>query len=434
MKNFKLGTFFSGQSIFTLAFFYALSAGLLVQWVLLPVLLPGLHASSGLLKGGDWVWFHQEAVLLAERIHHEGWGVWELRPHGNTPIGIAAVVYAVSGISKPWVLMPINAGIFAVGALCLYLSFACIVSRRLAFVATLPYLLFPSAMVIYGQMHKDAWTIAGSLLVNLAWVRFALPGKLGWRSLLRLVAPVLAGLLLVWAFRPYLVKILVASSTMTVLLLVIRAIIIRYDLHEKCTARWWVGIILCLSILIAFTKLPLENIVLDNGGSDKGGKYIIGRLVESIADARKAFAESSPNAGSNIDTGVKFHSAIDILRYVPRALQIGLFAPFPESWSEPGVSPGSNCMRLLAGIEMSFAYLVLPGAVLLFTRREYSGVSVVALIQAVVPIIILAQVICNVGTLYRMRYGYWQILLGLGVIGWGIGLQRWNAKYRRIVG
>lgn len=458
----------NAQGVFALAFFYALSMGLLIQWVLLPVVMPGLDAGQGLLKGGDWVGFHQEAVLLVDRIHHEGWAVWELRPQGNAPIGTAALVYALTGISEPWVLMPFNAGLFAVGAVCLYLIFSCFAPPRLAFVATLPYLVFPSAAMIYGQMHKDAWSIAGSLLVNLVWVMFAVSGRLSWRSLLSRVALVLTGLWLVWVVRPYLVKVLFAVSALAVLVLVIRAIAERGDLRQGHTVRWWGGIFSCLIVFVFFVQVPLGGAVqgvsvqgvsvqgggvqgggvqgggLQGGGlqGGGGGAGLAGRCAESImarsnnlvsgiVTARNGFA-LSPHAGSNIDTGVQFGSVMDMLRYVPRALQIGLFAPFPEMWGGKGVSSGAESMRLLAGFEMALAYLFLPGIVLVLARREHSGQSMLIVIQTVVPIILLALVVCNVGTLYRMRYSYWQILIGLGMIGWGIGLQRWNAKFRKI--
>ncbi|EKD98024.1 MAG: hypothetical protein ACD_23C00617G0001 [uncultured bacterium] len=450
MRNFTLGS--GAQGVFALAFFYALSVGLLIQWVLLPVLMPGLDAGHGLLKGGDWVRFHQEAVLLAERIHHGGWAVWELRPQGNAPIGTAAAFYALTGVSKPWVLMPLNAGLFAVGAGCLYSIFACIASSRLAFIATLPYLMFPSAAMIYGQMHKDAWSIAGSLLVNLVWVRFAVSGKLSWRSLLNQVAFVLVGVWLVWVVRPYLVKVLFAASALVVLMFVVRAIFRLGGLREGHTVRWWLGIVLCLMSIVFFAKLQSGVNVLEVATPEVAtpevatpgveGIGLVGRLAESVmaqsnnfvsgvVGARHGFATLYLHAGSNIDTGVQFDSFADMLRYVPRALQIGLFAPFPEMWGGAGVSPGADRMRLLAGFEMALAYLLLPGIVLVFMRREHSGTSAIILSQALVPIILLALVVCNVGTLYRMRYCYWQILIGLGVIGWGIGFQRWNARGRK---
>jgi len=58
----------SGRELFVLTFVYALSAGVLLQWVVLPLLLPGIHAGHGLLAKGDWVVFHQEADQMAQRI------------------------------------------------------------------------------------------------------------------------------------------------------------------------------------------------------------------------------------------------------------------------------------------------------------------------------------------------------------------------------
>ncbi|HEV2594200.1 MAG TPA: hypothetical protein VGU01_03260, partial [Sphingomicrobium sp.] len=37
---------------------FATTVGLLVQWVILPALLPSLHAGHGLQAGGDWIGFH----------------------------------------------------------------------------------------------------------------------------------------------------------------------------------------------------------------------------------------------------------------------------------------------------------------------------------------------------------------------------------------
>lgn len=132
---------------------------------------------------------------------------------------------------------------------------------------------------------------------------------------------------------------------------------------------------------------------------------------------------------------MEFHSAIDVVRYIPRALQIALFAPFPDMWGGgSGASPGAEHMRLVAGVEMAFTYFLLPGVLMVFMRREFRCTTAVALIQATIPIVILALVVSNMGTLYRMRYAYLQLLNGLGLIGWVMWIQHWNTKSRRVVG
>lgn len=478
MKAFK-SVLYSAHGVFAVAFLYALSAGLLIQWVLLPIVMPGLHAGHGLLKGADWVWFNQEAALSAERILHEGWAIWELRPQGNAPIGIAAAVYALTGISEPWVLMPINAGLFAVGAVCLYTMFTAFASRPLAFIATMPFVLFPSAAMIYGQIHKDVWSIAGILLISVVWVRFAMHSISNWRGLFSQAMFTLVGALLIWLVRPYLLKVVLATSMLAAFILVVLAVLARGGNYRGYTVQRWIGVALCLSLLVIFANSrsvpsapstastattaatpsapsvpsgqdlylldladPSSTAFKELGQRDMAwhkSKWIpvfAEKLFIEVVQSRRGFAYGYPNAGSNIDIKVEFHSAGDVIRYFPRAFQIGTFSPFPDMWMAPGVSPGADRMRLLSGVETALAYLLLPGVVLLFVRcRDRNTQCAVALmltVITVIAIIIIALVVSNVGTLYRMRYGYWHVLLGLGMIGWGLWLQRWRANHRRM--
>src|SRR5690348_7918500 len=68
-----------------LAFAVALAVGLFIQLVLLPYILPGLHAGHGLLRGGDWIGFHEDGLALAQQIAQHGWQAFELRPRGQAP-------------------------------------------------------------------------------------------------------------------------------------------------------------------------------------------------------------------------------------------------------------------------------------------------------------------------------------------------------------
>lgn len=460
MKHWKLGNLLCARGVFALVFVYALSVGLLIQLVLLPFVMPALDAGHGLLKGGDWIEFHQKAVHLANLIHHVGWAVWDLRPEGNAPIGIAAAAYVLTGISEPWILMPLNAGLFAVGATCLYMMFSLIAPHRLAFVATMPYVLFPSAAVIYGQIHKDVWSFAGMTLIALVWVRIAAYSKLNWKDTGIQAMLAFTGVLFVWLVRPYLVQILLVASILTVLAIAF-GLFTNSD-KNKFSIHRLMRMALPLIFLIVFIKLPLGNgvqemvllkeeqlatqqMVLSKEKEPATEELIrqparliseyvdnhLSEIVSKLAEDRRRFTKGYPDAGSNIDTEEEFHSAIDVGRYIPRAFQIALFAPFPDMWRERGSAPGADHMRLVSGIEMAFSYLLLPGVILLFLCRGIHSRTTVMLIQAIVPAIILALVVSNVGTLYRMRFVNLQMLNGLGMIGWVLWLQHWNTTYRR---
>lgn len=431
--------------VFSLAFIWALVAGLILQWVVLPA-LPSLHAGNGLLKGGDWITFHYKAAELANLMRLQGWGVWELRPLGNAPIGITAAVYSLTGIGEPWVTLPVNASMFGLAAACLFTIFKALVPGGLAFVATFPFVLFPSAALIYGQIQKDVFSIAGTFLIAAVWVRFVDRSEMNWRKLVARAACVAVGCLLAWIVRPYLVESLISISLLASVLLIFMTGRGRQPL-------WWAGILLCLAVQMGYTgyassffapsglsvpaapgpppapPVPVKGAYVSY--LDKTLSYL-DRTVERLNAARVGFAEGYPNAGSNIDTQVRFNSPAEVASYVPRALEVGLLAPFPSMWLGNGVSPGSGVMRIISGMEMAATYVLLVGAVLFLCsfKGNRPALFVVVLI-ALVLTLLLALVVSNVGTLYRMRYGSWQIMNGLGILGWYLLWQKSKAAKGR---
>lgn len=406
----------SPLGVFCLTFVWALLAGLFIQLLVLPAIL-GLHAGNGLMAGGDSVWFHREAVELAALMWHQGWQVWELRPQGNAPIGIAAAVYFLAGVSEPWVLLPVNATMFAFAAVSLFGIFNSLISERLAFMATLPFVLFPSAALIYSQIHKDVFSVAGILIIVLAWVRFARWEISDGRSFLSQIVFTALGGALVWMVRPYLLQPLVLASVLTMLLLVI-----RFGRGRGVT--WWSGMLLCLLVQVGYSNissvLSESSVPIASSAVDHEASFIEINIAKLNA-MRVGFATGAPNAGSNIDVDVYFHSLIDLVLYVPRALQVGVLAPFPPMWLSDGVSPGAGLMRFIAGVEMGVSYVLMVGVGLLwFGLKSNRPALMVSILMATVLILVMALVVCNVGTLYRMRYGGWQLLNGLGVLGWGV--------------
>lgn len=70
-----------------------MAVALLVQLVILPFWFSVPHVGHDSLIGGDSMGYHTIALELLEKIEREGWGAWELRPHRQSPAGIAAVFY-----------------------------------------------------------------------------------------------------------------------------------------------------------------------------------------------------------------------------------------------------------------------------------------------------------------------------------------------------
>jgi hypothetical protein len=98
--------------------------------------------------------------------------------------------------------------------------------------------------------------------------------------------------------------------------------------------------------------------------------------------------------------------------FLPRALQIALFAPFPSSWLSD-----FQFIRLVAMAEMVIAYPCLAGVVVLLARRRQTGI-LLAIYFCVSFMIVYGFVSANLGTLYRLRYVFLMIMMALGLLGW----------------
>jgi hypothetical protein len=136
-------------------------------------------------------------------------------------------------------------------------------------------------------------------------------------------------------------------------------------------------------------------------------------IWKRVALARERFIIHGRNAGSVIDERVVFDSSTDIARYVPRALEVGYFAPFPSLWFTAGGKVGI-IGRILSGAEMMLTYLF-EGIACIFlcqTRRRFS--SWLLVLATVIGMLALGLVVTNVGTLYRMRYPFWILIVIMG--------------------
>lgn len=164
-----------------------------------------------------------------------------------------------------------------------------------------------------------------------------------------------------------------------------------------------------------------------------GSMGFFDRLIARLAIYRMAFATgftpvpSKVGLSSNIDSGVRFRSAHDVFSYLPRAVQIGLFAPFPNMWFSSGGLTG-RAGRLVSAAE-TLAMYVLEALALVALWRERKRPAVWLLVLAAVPsATILALVVVNIGALYRIRLAFWILIIVLGARGITLLQQRSDTK------
>lgn len=422
--------------VFLLFFSYATATALLFQKFLLPLVVSA-HHGQGLVEG-DSSYFHAVAVELAERIRLYGWSEWRVYPAfgatGN--VALLGALYVLFG-EDPSLMVPVNAAIHALTGTLLFLLGRMLWPGRVGTLAGMIagslYVVFPSALNWYGQIHKDGFAIAGTALVLTAWVLVEV-GRLGrWLAPVA-IATALAGLALIVFVRPYNLMLVLGG---VVVMLTFKLVLVWKNRGYTVFRRTLV-LQLALTALVGAaayiapqTGATEQAYAAWNKSTEVWGRgeriaiewkwqptswvpQVIENYVEVMARSRVGLIDEGLKiqAGSLYDIDKRPSSTPQVVAYAPRALQIALFAPFPSLWFEK-----LSVTRLVAVGEMAIWYLIAPGLLLaLWFARSRAVLAVLAFSLALLTL--YGITIANVGTLYRIRYLYLFLLMLVGLAGW----------------
>jgi hypothetical protein len=442
---------------------YAALAAALIQFVILPHVIPALHAGHGLIKDGDSIGYHQIAASMAAEIDRVGWRAWSPAPEGHIAAGLAAPFYVLI-TPEPWSLIPVNAMLHATaGVIVMYLLRLLGATTGIAFAGASLWVGFPSTMQWVSQIQKDCYFQVGMLCAMLGWVQLwrATRRECPPRAMINAILLIAAGVLLTGMARTVGFELLQAGG-----------IIFACVAMPSLVRNWWSGktgglrfavstaVFLLLPAALAHTPRDHRmdhNIVLtaETGGmhgEETGGTHgdrvkilccieywdrtpilpaSIDRALLRLIVARSGYGGASyANAGSHIDLDVKIRNALDFAAYLPRAVQVGFLGPFPAHWIAPGASPGGTLMRIAAGIEMTIVYAVLLLGLPLAIWRWRGRVELwMCILFCSALVTVFAYATPNLGTLYRLRYGFEMTLAAVGFAGLGMAIR--DARSRR---
>ena len=120
---------------------------------------------------------------------------------------------------------------------------------------------------------------------------------------------------------------------------------------------------------------------------------------------------------SLMDSGVEITDLQQLITYLPRALLIGVLAPFPWQWFDTKGSTG--VMRTLAGIEMLCLYFLFPGILVSIWHmvKQGNAAGFFLLTFTLLLAMGLSLVVANLGTLFRLRLQFLLPLLMLAPAG-----------------
>ncbi len=294
-----------------------------------------------------------------------------------------------------------------------------IFDRRTGLLAATIVAVWPSLLLHTTQLLRDPLIILAVLMLILSIVR-CLQREYVWHRGLLLGLMAAFSLLIIRIVRlPMWGVALVAVGWFTLFLLV-RMIRAR---------RIMIGNLALAAVMIfAVLILPQFQPLVRNQQDAKAVRQILPENIEKlplarqIAIRRDAFAnvnrESDDGlpAGSPVDNDVHLESALDIIRYLPRAAIVGFFSPFPNLWLSPGAEVGLSG-RVLSGIETLFTYGLECLALVGLWRARKQLAAWLLFVVVWLGVLALGLIVSNVGSLYRLRYSFWILIVIMGAGG-----------------
>lgn len=370
------------------------------------------------------------------------------------PFALLHPLFGYSTLSaEPYNVVCYVAIIALVFALCSELA-----GRRAGVLSAVVVALWPTFLLHTLQLLKDPIFITGALAA--LWCAITLLVRT-YRPTVSAGVSVVAILLLLFmaSVRLSSVLLLAAVAILILGLLIVRQAIERRLLFWNMTP----AILVCLTGLLLLPFISSQNIRTskkypsDQAGSLKsvadssqrfptslrwinaarGGvaaQHGVGdRLARRISSMRSRFAASYSESGSLLDAQVEFRNISDLVRYVPRAVEIGMWAPFPSTWFSAGRRVG-NLGKIISGVETLVIYLLQALAAIALVRepRRLALWFVVAIVVGGVTA--LAFLVPNAGAIYRFRYVFWMLLVIAAMSGLKVfAAQRERGRLKQIM-
>ena len=338
---------------------------------------------------------------------------------------------ALSGISGHNILAlePINLALFLLTLFLVYKIGESLFEPRTGFIAAYVILVFPSLLLHSTQPLRDNLFIPVFLLLIYQFVR-AIRSTYSASTALVAAAFGSGTFLLLFFVRDAMFFVYLAIGCLALFSLVAKSVVQDWKYTFNCVVIVTVLATAIFSSMFLYDIRPLkarETVASREKRIQDRGRVVRrsnGRVIRRVNKLRIGFALSNRGAGSDIDSDILFKDTKALALYLPRALLIGLLSPLPNMWFEEGKEFGRTG-RLIAGFETLVIYVFVLFAVFLAaSERSVSNYFVFS--SVLLGTLALGLTVTNVGTIYRLRYGFWILLIVLGVKGFGLAVEKFG--------
>jgi 4-amino-4-deoxy-L-arabinose transferase-like glycosyltransferase len=387
-------------------------------------LLPNIfdQNGTGLTFAIDGASYQRIASRLADDMQSNGIAEWL-----NTKAPFHSRIYSLSFVTVGRVVghnilaaEPLNLFFYLAILSSIYFLGREIFDDRTGRIAAMIVALWPSFLLHSTQLIRDPLSIACFLTLVLV-LTLLLSREFAWRGGVALGISGAVIVTLFWLTRANMWNVVLVAVALTFVLLVVR-MVQRRRLANMLALLAIVAAVLLVPARLESTSLPgvrppVTPLAIPPATQPGLREGTWTRVLNQFKERRAGFRSYTSQA-SNIDGDLQFHTPGEIVRYIPRALAIGFFAPFPKMWFEAGSFGRAG--RLLSGAEtlaMYFVYLAV-GFCLWKERRNLKMWFVFAV--AAVGLLALGLVVVNAGALFRLRYVFWILLIVIASRGFSL--------------
>lgn len=427
--------------------------------LVLPLVFPSKFRDGIIVYLKDPQVFHELAIATAKL----SWTEFTLFPLGQFPAGFLALLYKITGIHKPFMALPILAGLagLTIRGIASCLDVLGVRGRWWPLLIGIAFTVTPTSLSWMIYPHKDSFIVPGVIL--LTWTFIAVAAR---RILIRHFVIFALGSFLVFSSKSYYAEIFFVGTllslpfafkkptselgrygTMAFYLFALSIFgyvyinksgytnngdFTRKDLEESSiktspltnyAKETWVE---AKKAEEAKTEaVPRYIDTKDNWKNTIGGE-LINKPLRAMAFTREKFLYEREHANTNFHPEIHLTSSIDTILYIPRAFQLAILEPLPFSNSEG--EGAKELLYVLVKIEMLVVYLCL--FFLIFSgRRSLTPTVIICLAIALPFLVAFGMAVPNVGTINRYRFPFLIIikLAGLAAL-WNSSRFKWPGR------
>ncbi len=345
-------------------------------------------------------------------------------------------IYSLTGINEPMIILPILAFLHGLSTIVLFKIIKIVIKNDMAaFIGSLFFSISPSLLFWSAQLKKENFYILGIFVYVLVWIKIIRYNKISLTSLF-ILFPI--SLILMQFTRDLIFNQFVPIwQAIAIGIILLKYFFMRNKVNKKVLVKsFMVSLVIIYSLFIQIKVIAIFKDILNEKLEQYKGHSIM-RMDEEQFDTQrfdtKQFAVReelgeffmtklrqvakqrinflSAGGESLIDENIVFKNSRELLFYIPRALQIAFFAPFPNMILSETSNTSQKLFRLLYFIELFPFYILLPYSFFLLIQKKDFNVEFAFIFFIILSImLVFGLTVVNIGTLVRVRLPFHAVL------------------------